>query len=248
MITLFVSDLHLSQHRPEKIELFRRFLEGPALQADKLYILGDLFDDFWIGIDDMRPLNNKIIACLKQYAKNNNNGLMIMRGNRDFYLDNGFVRETGCKLIDDPYQINLDNNKILIMHGDSLCIDDRSYQYWKRFITNPLTERIFSCLPLLLRRLIAHNVRSYTSRAVQKKSADIIDVNLQTVIDTMNKNNVDILIHGHTHKQGEHEIETGAKKLKRIVLGDWYEKDCVLIHDQNGFRFETIADFIQAGP
>ena len=31
---------------------------------------------------------------------------------------------------------------------------------------------------------------------------------------------------------------------KRIVLGDWYELDSVLIYDENGFRFERVANYI----
>ena len=50
MTTLFVSDLHLSQDRPEKLDLFKRLLMGPAKYADAFYILGDLFDDFGLVV------------------------------------------------------------------------------------------------------------------------------------------------------------------------------------------------------
>ena len=62
MATLFVSDLHLSQDRPEKLDLFKSLLMGRAKYADAFYILGDLFDDFWIGCDDTRPPNPEMIA------------------------------------------------------------------------------------------------------------------------------------------------------------------------------------------
>ena len=64
MITLFVSDLHLSQQRPEKLNLFKKLLTGPAKNADSFYILGDLFDDSWIGCDDTRPPNPEIMEIL----------------------------------------------------------------------------------------------------------------------------------------------------------------------------------------
>ena len=51
MKTLFISDLHLSEHRPELTAAFLRFLQEEARQAEALYILGDLFD-FWIGDDE----------------------------------------------------------------------------------------------------------------------------------------------------------------------------------------------------
>ena len=41
----------------------------------------------------------------------------------------------------------------------------------------------------------------------------------------INKYNVETLIHGHTHRQAIHKIETKGIVAKRIVLGDWYERD-----------------------
>jgi UDP-2,3-diacylglucosamine pyrophosphatase LpxH len=41
-----------------------------------------------------------------------------------------------------------------------------------------------------------------------------------------------------------HDISTEDVNAKRIVLGDWYEDDCVLIHDDNGYRFERIENYI----
>ena len=69
MTTLFVSDLHLSQQRPEKLKLFKKLLLGPAIKADAFYILGDLFDDFWIGCDDIRSTNQEIIKILQNYTE-----------------------------------------------------------------------------------------------------------------------------------------------------------------------------------
>ena len=65
MDTLFLSDLHLSPERPDKLELFRELLRGPARNADAVYILGDLFDEFWTGNDDRTPPNGEIIEDRK---------------------------------------------------------------------------------------------------------------------------------------------------------------------------------------
>ena len=103
MTTLFVSDLHLSQDRPDKLDLFKRLLMGPAKYADAFYILGDLFDDFWIGCDDARPPNPEIIAILREYSNYKNTQLYLMRGNRDFHIDKNFAVTTGCKIMKKYY-------------------------------------------------------------------------------------------------------------------------------------------------
>ena len=244
MTTLFVSDLHLSHQRQDKLALFKAFLIGPARQAEALYILGDLFEDFWIGVDDTLPPNPEIIAALRDFSSHTDTQLFIMCGNRDFHLNNEFAKETGCTLINDPTEISLADEKVLLMHGDTLCTDDVKYQKWRRFITHPFIKWVYSIMPYALRKKIARDVRSYAADAVQKKPQEIIDVTECAVLDTLKKFDVKTLIHGHTHRQAMHDINTKEINAKRIVLGDWYESDCVLIHDDNGYRFERVEDYI----
>ena len=244
MTTLFVSDLHLSHQRPDKLTLFKAFLIGPARKADALYILGDLFEDFWIGVDDTLPPNPEIINALRDFSTQSKTKLYIMCGNRDFHLNNEFAQKTGCTLITDPTEITLAKDKVLLMHGDTLCTDDVKYQKWRKFITHPFIKWVYSIMPYALRKKIARNVRSYAADAVQKKPAEIIDVTEHAVHNTIRKFNIDTLIHGHTHRQAMHEINTDEINAKRIVLGDWYEEDSVLVHDKTGYRFERIENYI----
>ena len=46
--SLFISDLHLADERPESTETLLRFLRDTAPKAERLFILGDLFE-YWIG-------------------------------------------------------------------------------------------------------------------------------------------------------------------------------------------------------
>lgn len=59
MSTLFISDIHLSQGRPDMTAALVRFLAEDAPGADALYVLGDLFE-FWIGDDDPNPLHREV--------------------------------------------------------------------------------------------------------------------------------------------------------------------------------------------
>jgi UDP-2,3-diacylglucosamine hydrolase len=245
MTTLFVSDLHLSGQRPEKLALFKRLMTGPALKADAFYILGDLFDDFWIGCDDDHPPNQEVISILRDYSANSSTQLFIMRGNRDFHLNQEFANATACTLIEDPTEIMLDDKKVLLMHGDTLCTDDVKYQKWRRFITNPIIKWIYFIMPLTLRTRISRNVRGYAAEAVQKKAPEIIDVTETAVLDTLKNFSVETLIHGHTHRQARHEIKFNNTQATRFVLGEWFEQDCVLVHDKTAFRFERVDDYIK---
>ena len=50
---LFASDIHLAAHSRAAVAAFLGFLSGPVRRADRLYLLGDVFD-LWLGDDDAR--------------------------------------------------------------------------------------------------------------------------------------------------------------------------------------------------
>ena len=65
--TLFISDLHLADERPEINTLFFRFVNEIAVTAKSLYILGDLFE-YWVGDDqlDIDPLARAVADSLRK--------------------------------------------------------------------------------------------------------------------------------------------------------------------------------------
>ena len=63
MSSLFVSDLHLSHERRDKVDLFVKILARVQEQQISLYILGDLFD-LWLGDDDDAYPNKEIVDAL----------------------------------------------------------------------------------------------------------------------------------------------------------------------------------------
>ena len=246
MTTLFISDLHLSPERPEKLALFSKLMRGPARNAEALYILGDLVERFWVGVDNDAPLNTEIISTLADYTQQGNRNLFVMCGNRDFYLDRHFESMTGCCLIPDPTVIHLNGRKTMLMHGDTLCTNDVHYLQWRRFITHPAIRKTFFALPLTLRRMIAHGVRGVTRHAASMKPPGIIDVSQDSVAQVMQEYGVQELIHGHTHRQAIHEFMINATPARRIVLGDWYIDDCVLVCDETGLHMMGVKKFIDS--
>ena len=97
MSTLFVSDLHLEDARPESSRLFLEFLAGPARDAEALYILGDLFE-FWIGDDAVSPTATEVGEALSRLSRS---GVPIhfMHGNRDFLLGESYAGQAGMHLL-----------------------------------------------------------------------------------------------------------------------------------------------------
>ena len=242
MTTLFISDLHLSNERPEKLALFEQLLTGPALQAEALYILGDLFE-VWAGDDDTTPPHDHVRQLLKNYTASGGQ-LYVQRGNRDFLLGNKFCHDTGAKLLPDPHMIMLAGKPVLIMHGDLLCTQDRSYQRYRKLVHASAFRKPFLLLPKSLRIGIAHHFRNFTRKLTGKKDSMIMDVDPATVVAVMDHADVDCLIHGHTHRPAIHALQIGSRPAQRIVLGDWYDQDSVLVCDPQGKRLLRIRDVL----
>jgi UDP-2,3-diacylglucosamine hydrolase len=53
-----------------------------------------------------------------------------------------------------------------------------------------------------------------------------------------------VLIHGHTHRPGAHQLETDAGPLRRYVLGDWYEEGIVLWVDDGQYQLLRTSEFL----
>lgn len=239
MTTLFISDLHLTPSRPDITDCFIRFMRGEAVSADALYVLGDLFE-FWIGDEDNTPFAHQIRSEFKTLTSK---GVPVyfIQGNRDFLLGKRFCHETGVTLLDDVCTIDLYGRKTVILHGDTLCIDDLKYQEFRKMVHKPWLQWIFKRIPWLVKKRIVAKVQSGVRDDKQHKSLEIMDVNQQEVERVMSEFGVSLMIHGHTHRPNVHYFEQDDHPSTRIVLGDWYTQGSVLKFTADDFSLETRA-------
>ena len=212
--SLIISDLHLTNVEKDKIDFFANFCKKYASKADQLFILGDLFNT-WIG-DDLSLVSYKeIINTLRDLSKDTK--VFVMAGNRDFLLSKQFELKSGCQLISEPYTLEHNVNKFLLIHGDSLCTDDINYQKLKRILRNPITQFIFLKLSKNIRLKLTGQLRNKSIEAQKYKTVELMDVNQDATDLLMSNYSGFDLIHGHTHRQKTHIEE----KYTRYVLGDW---------------------------
>jgi len=236
---LFISDLHISLEKTEITKRFLGFLNGRARQAQALYILGDLFDA-WIGDDDNTPPNKAVKNALRALAEAGTK-IFMLQGNRDFLLGQRFAAETGMTLLDEYAVIELGGKLALLTHGDLLCTDDLPYQAFRIKSHSPEWQQNVLSKPLWLRLLAARWYRLRSHLHKRKKTREIMDVNQQTVVETMQRHACHTLIHGHTHRPAIHELVIDGHPAQRIVLADWKKDraEC-LCWDGKVFRTEAI--------
>lgn len=236
---LLISDLHLQEERPDITRAFLALLDGRARSASALYILGDFFET-WIGDDGMSPFQQSICQALR-VVSDRGTAVYLMHGNRDFLIGQAFCEAAGCTLLSDPSVVNLGGERVLLMHGDSLCTRDVGYLKLRRVLRNPLTLWILRHLSLANRQRLARKLRSESKAQTQMKATEIIDVTPEEIPQVMAAHGVRTLIHGHTHRPAIHKLMVDGEPARRIVLGDWDRQGWALQVDEQGFQLAPFA-------
>ena len=234
--TLFISDLHLSEDRPDITKAFEYFVANHInKQTDALYILGDLFE-YWIGDDDNSRFNQHIIDILNNISQLTK--VYFIHGNRDFAIGERFAKQANLTLLPELKVIDLYGANTLILHGDSLCTMDVEFMKFRKKSRKKWWQTMMLALPLFYRRHFANKSRERSKKAQLYKTEEIMDVTPFEVVNQMTLHDVNLMIHGHTHRPDIHRIGEAPDQSTRIVLGDWYEQGSYLVVDDKGFELK----------
>lgn len=212
----FLSDLHLDPARPRTLAVLDAYLAGS--QAGAIAILGDLFE-VWVG-DDARWGEHEA-ACLdvlRRAARRSPMACMV--GNRDFLLGQDFFAATGLSPLADATLVTLSGApRTLLTHGDALCLDDRTYLDFRAQVRSPAWQSDFLARPLVERQALARQMRAASEQRRQSRTPEAYgDVDAVAARHCLRQSGASILLHGHTHRPGRHDLGDG---LSRWVLSDW---------------------------
>lgn len=220
---LFTSDLHLAPQVPGVTRIFLDFLAGRARAAERLFILGDLFEA-WPGDDCLDDPDDAFAAAIVDALRAlvaAGVEVSVMHGNRDFLLGGTFAARSGAHLLPDPYILSLPTWQFVLSHGDALCTDDHEYQAFRALVRPPSWQTAFLARPLAERRAIAVALRQGSENAKRAKAGYLMDVNSGTADDFLRAHGYATLIHGHTHRPATHDHLVDGIHVERWVLSDW---------------------------
>lgn len=236
--TLFISDLHLDEGRPEVTACLLRLLGGPARGAAALWVLGDLFDA-WVGDDDDAQWLVPVLDAFNTLATKV--PVHLVHGNRDFLTGAGFTRRSGIRIATEPVILDLGGTRTVLLHGDSLCTDDHAYQTLRSQVRAPAWQCEFLDRSLAARRDFAIQARAASQRENADKDAYLMDVNQAAVVAALHASDATRMVHGHTHRPALHTLAVDGRDCERLVLGDWHDHGWVAISDAGGMRQETLS-------
>ncbi|SDE74047.1 UDP-2,3-diacylglucosamine hydrolase [Massilia sp. PDC64] len=215
-LALFISDLHLQASHPRTAEAFFRFLAERAAHAERLYLLGDIFE-YWAGDDDLDDPFNRSVATALRRVSDGGTAVYWLGGNRDFLVGTGFAEAAGLTLLPEPHVTTVAGRQVVLVHGDAQCTDDVKYMAFRAQVRDPAWQRQFLAMPLAQRKAIIAGLREGSRAAHGEKSYEIMDVTPAAVAALHADSGTDVIIHGHTHRPALHE--TDGKQ--RYVLPDW---------------------------
>ena len=211
----FISDLHLQPELPRTYQAFASHLRDTP--ADAVFILGDLFEA-WVG-DDMRHtgFEAQVTEVLKDASSRLS--LAFMAGNRDFLVGGSMLQECGVMALSDPTVLVAFGERLLLTHGDALCLDDQAYQRFRAEVRNETWRQAFLARPLAERRAMAARMRDASMAHQRGQDAAVwADIDVAAAVSWMHEAGTPLMVHGHTHRPGTQELAPG---FRRTVLSDW---------------------------
>ena len=134
----------------------------------------------------------------------------------------------------DPTVLQAFGQRVLLAHGDALCLSDTEYQRYRTMVRSPQWQAAALALPLDQRRQVAAQMRhaSEQRQADGGLPVDAADIDAAAAVAWMHQAGASVLVHGHTHQPGSEPMAPG---YVRHVMTDWD-----LDHSQAGQRAEVL--------
>lgn len=221
MRTLFIADLHLSEHTPDLTTLFCQFLQTHQYDTDSLYILGDLFDA-WTGDDDNSNTAAHVAEQLRQFSKYV--PVYFVAGNRDFLVGKTYAQRANMTLLPENYLLHAHKKMLLLTHGDEMCTNDNAYLRYRKIMRCAPVQKLLLALPFRMRQRIATRLRAASQQKKQSAAAyaisDVTETGVQAALTRYPS--AQIIVHGHTHRPAVHHHVFRQQKITRYVLQDWH--------------------------
>jgi UDP-2,3-diacylglucosamine hydrolase len=208
----FIADVHLRPDDENNELRFISWLTDIEPNAEAVFILGDLFDYWYTGIE------SRFTAVLNAMESPK---VHLMRGNRDFLVR--IMPSRAFRVIpSEEIVIRIADTRVLLGHGHTLVEDDFGFRLLHRFGW-PALAFLDRILPVPLKdRCARFLVRS--SLIVRPNSPDI-------KAGLAAHKSVDMVICGHLHRY--------VKRPGLIVLPAFYDSGGWLSWDDSGPRLQA---------
>lgn len=192
---LIISDIHLGD-KDSKPEILLKVLK--KYKAKNIIIAGDLFDHH--NLKRLKKSHWKVLSQLRKLSKKSK--IIYLIGNHCF-LNSEFMSILlgfDCR---NELEIELNNEKILIVHGDIFDIYFTKYRWISNFIIKLYYLARKTIFGEVFFRIFKHHTKNFIEKSGKIK---------HNAFKYINENGYDKVIYGHSHipDQDDRCINTGS--------------------------------------
>ncbi|MEO6190079.1 MAG: UDP-2,3-diacylglucosamine diphosphatase [Saprospiraceae bacterium] len=233
--TYFASDFHLgieaSKSSKERELLICNWLDEIAPLANRIYLLGDMFD-FWFEYRHAVPKG--FVRLLGKLGEMTDSGIQIQvfTGNHDLWMWNYFKDELGIQVHHHSIIEVINGKKFFLAHGDGLGPDDYSYKRMKKLFTHPFSKALYRFLHPDIGIPLA-NYFSGRSRNTQQTVKKYLGHDKEWLIQYVERKSkeidIDYFVFGHRHLPIDYTLSN--QNSRYINLGDWLVHQSYAIFD-----------------
>jgi UDP-2,3-diacylglucosamine hydrolase len=239
----FASDNHLGlpneQESRYREKHFVGWLEKVRKDAAAIYLLGDLFD-FWFEYKTVVPKG--FIRVLGKLAELSDAGIPItfFVGNHDLWMRDYFQKELGIVVHHQPVELNVNQKKLFIGHGDGLGPGDRGYKWMKKVFNHPLSKWLFRWLHpdwgVRLGQYLSQKNKLISGEEDVKFLGEDKEWLVAYSQKKLKEEHFDYFVFGHRHLPLEIELNQNSKYIN---LGDWITHNTYAVFDGTTMNLKT---------
>lgn len=220
----FASDFHLGMPDKETSRqreiLICSWLDFIKKDAARLYLVGDIFD-VWFEYRKVVPKG--FTRFLGKLAELRDIGIEIemFTGNHDLWMHGYFEEELNIPVYHKPLELEVNNKRFFIAHGDGLGPGDHGYKFLKGVLRHRWAQWMY-------RRLhpdTGVDIATYFSRRGPKHTKEakqFLGEDKEWLIlfskDKLKKEHYDYFVFGHRHLAITYPLNEGSTYIN---LGDW---------------------------
>ena len=201
-------DVHLAPDDGARGEVFLAFLRAARAGADRLVLLGDLFD-YWVGPRHARRCAYRPVVDALAGAAAEGFAIDFVAGNRDF-LGPGELAGIGLRVHGDLVVLDREGRRTVVTHGDLLVADDRSYKRYRRWVRSWWFRLGYRLVPTWVRLGVAWLLRGASRRKLGRVEPYAFPVDLPEAERWLARHGAEELLLGHLHRDETHPHPGGG--------------------------------------